>query len=57
MNKISKALQEVWNLKQACYEEVKDMPLKSALKKRLLDSLESTRRLGFTLVAGKKEAL
>ena len=49
INKIPKSLQEVWDLKQACYEEVKDMPLKDALKKRLYDSLESVKKLGFKL--------
>ena len=56
MNNISKALQEVWDLKQACYEEVKNMSLKDAIKKRLSDSLESTKKLGFILQKNKREA-
>lgn len=49
MNKESKSLQEVWDMKQACYEEVKNLPIKDALKKRLSDSLKCTKELGFKL--------
>ena len=56
MNNISKALKEVWELKQACFEEIKDLPLKDAIKKRLNDSLENTIKSGFILQKGKKEA-
>jgi hypothetical protein len=47
MNEETKSLKEVWDMKQACYEEVKDLPLKTALKKRLFDSLNSAKKLGF----------
>jgi hypothetical protein len=55
MNRISKTLQEVWTLKEACYEEVKNMPLKDAIKKRLSDSLEHTKKLGFMLQKSKNK--
>ena len=45
--KIDKALEEVWELKKSCYEEVKDLPLSSALQKRLEDSIESAKKLNF----------
>ena len=45
MNKISKELQEVWDIKDACYEEVKDLPLLDALEKRLSDSMKSVKEL------------
>jgi len=48
-NKELKSLQEVWELKEACYDEVKEMPLKDALTKRLVDSLKSAKELGFKL--------
>ena len=52
MSKISKAMQEVWDIKQACYDEVKDLPLKQAVKKRITDSIESVKRSGIKTVTG-----
>lgn len=49
INKVSKSLKEIWDIKQVCYEQVKEMPLKEALKKRLVDSLKSTKKLGYKL--------
>ena len=55
MNNISKSMQEVWEIKEACYEEVKDLKLKDALKKRLRDSMDKARELGFEIMKNDKK--
>ena len=52
-SKVSKAMKEVWDLKEACYNEVKDLPVKEAIKKRIRDSLESTKRFSEKLLQNK----
>ena len=53
MSKISRELQEIWDIKQACYEEVKDLPLIEALEKRLSDSMKTVKELGIKMVNRK----
>lgn len=57
MNKVSKALQEVWDMKEACYQEIKDLPLEEALRKRIEDSLKTTKELGFKLSSEKSTVI
>ena len=54
MNRVSKELQEVWDIKDACYEEVKDLPLLDALEKRLTDSMKTIIEMGIELSKDKK---
>ena len=53
MSKISREMQEVWDIKQACNEEVKDLPLIEALEKRLTDSMKTVKELGIKTVIRK----
>jgi hypothetical protein len=45
-NSESKALREVWEWKSAAYREVEHLDTKSALKKRLEDSLKTVKERG-----------
>jgi hypothetical protein len=47
MNDISKSLRELWEIKDECYKEVSGLPIKDALRKRLKDSMDTLKRLGF----------
>lgn len=48
-SKISKALLEVWQWKEKCYSEVKDLPIDKAIKKRINDSYKTIRKLELKL--------
>jgi hypothetical protein len=47
IDKASKALQDVWKWKDACYREVAHLPFRDALRKRIQDSERAARELGF----------
>ena len=49
-HKVSKALQEVWDWKDACYREVAHLPFRDALRKRIEDCERRARELGFVAV-------
>ena len=49
-HKVSKALQEVWDWKDACYREVAHLPFREAVRKRIEDSERRARELGFVPV-------
>jgi len=40
----------VWNWKEEAYEEVKDLSIEAAIRKRLETASATARRLGFTLI-------
>ncbi|MBF0227671.1 MAG: hypothetical protein HQK76_19660 [Desulfobacterales bacterium] len=46
-NNESKALKEVWELKDKAYKEVEKMDLRDALKERINKSVNTTKNLGF----------
>jgi len=48
-SKISKALLEVWQWKDECYNEVKNLPIEKAIEKRIEDSYKTVKRMGFKL--------
>lgn len=50
MSNVSKALEDVWNWKDACYRDVAHLPFREALRKRIEDSERTARELGFTVV-------
>ncbi|MEW6235788.1 MAG: hypothetical protein AB1656_10415 [Candidatus Omnitrophota bacterium] len=47
--KESKSLLDVWEWKESTYQEVADLPIEQALEKRILDSTQSAKKLGFAL--------
>ena len=49
MIKESKAQLEVWKWKDIAYREVKNMDLKSAIRKRLEDSIETAKKSRISL--------
>lgn len=49
-SKISKAQIEVWEWKELAFEEVSHLPIRDALRKRILDSMESVEKLGLPVV-------
>ena len=48
-SKISKALLEVWQWKEKCYSEVKNLPIEKAIEKRIEDLYKTVKRMGFKL--------
>jgi hypothetical protein len=46
--KDAKALREVWEWKEKAYREVEGLELDEALKRRIQDSLETSRKLNIT---------
>ena len=48
-SKISQALLEVWELKDICYNEVKDLPIEKALEKRIQASLTTVKNMKIEL--------
>jgi len=47
---VSKALEEVWKWKDACYRDVAHLPFREALRKRIEDSERTARKLGFVSI-------
>ena len=54
INNDCKSLVDVWKLKEKAYEEVKNLSLTKALKKRLNDSLSTTASYAFKLTSINK---
>jgi hypothetical protein len=52
--KTSKSLLEVWEWKDKAFNEVKDLDVEAAIKKRLITSLNTTKTLGFHLFRPSK---
>jgi len=48
-NDESKALKEVWDLKERAFKEVENMNLRDALKERIKKSLNTAQLLGFKI--------
>lgn len=44
---LSKAMTEVWEWKEIAYQEVKNLSIKDALRKRIEDSIKTAESLGF----------
>ena len=49
-SRVSKALDEVWKWKDACYQDVAHLPFREALRKRIEDAERVARGLGFVAV-------
>jgi len=56
INNDCKSLVDVWKLKEKAYEEVKNLSLTKALKKRLNDSLSTTASYALKLTSINKIA-
>ena len=52
----SHALLEVWTWKEQACQEVADLPIEQALKKRLDDSLKTVQQLGLTVSIKRTES-
>ncbi len=49
-SKVPKTLIEVWRCKEEAYKEVENLPIETAIERRIDDSIRMTKKLKFIMV-------